>query len=60
MHGVRIINTVDDGFKTWNIDASPNRGWDRRDLSDPRLHSLGKHLYLATSTLQPLPCNLYL
>ena len=36
------LNRIDDGFKTWNIDASPNRGWDRRDLSNPTLRSLGR------------------
>ena len=35
-------NTIDPGFKCWNIDASSNRGWMKRDLSDPLLRSLGK------------------
>ena len=37
-----LRSTVDPGFKCWNIDASPNRQWDLRDLSDPLLHSLGR------------------
>lgn len=37
-----VVNVVDEGFKTWNIDASPNREWDTRDLSQPLLHSLGQ------------------
>ena len=36
------LNVVDVGFKCWNIDASPNREWDTRDLSDPLLASLGR------------------
>jgi hypothetical protein len=27
-------------YKSWNIDASPNRQWDVRNLSDPQLHYL--------------------
>ena len=34
-----IVNVVDEGFKTWNIDASPNREWDTRDLSQPLLYA---------------------
>lgn len=37
-HGV--TNTVSRWFKSWNIDASPNRQWETRDLSDPLLHYL--------------------
>jgi hypothetical protein len=38
----RIINIIDEGFKCWNIDASPNRQFETRDLSDPYLTYLGK------------------
>jgi heparanase 1 len=37
-----VTNTIDPGFKCWNIDASPNRQWETRDLSDPFLSYLGK------------------
>lgn len=35
-----VTNTVSRWFKSWNIDASPNRQWETRDLSDPLLHYL--------------------
>jgi hypothetical protein len=33
---------TDPGFKSWNIDASPNRQWNVRDLSDRTLRSLAR------------------
>jgi hypothetical protein len=36
---------TDRRFKSWNIDASPNRGWEVRNLSQPKLH------YLAAASL---------
>ena len=36
------VSRTDGGFKCWNIDASPNRQWETRDLSNPLLHSLGR------------------
>ena len=36
---------TDPHFKSWNIDASPNRGWEVRNLSQPKLH------YLAAASL---------
>ena len=38
-------HTVDTGFKCWTIDASENRGWEQRNLSDPKLR------YLAAASL---------
>ena len=35
-----VVNNVSRWFKSWNIDASPNRQWETRDLSDPKLHFL--------------------
>ena len=35
-----LANTIDPGFKCWNIDASTNRGWLTRDLSSPVLRDL--------------------
>jgi hypothetical protein len=37
-----VLSRTDPGFKCWNIDASPNREWEKRDLSDPLLASLGR------------------
>jgi hypothetical protein len=37
-----IRSRTDPGFKCWNIDASPNREWETRDLSNPLLASLGR------------------
>ena len=37
-----ILSQTDTGFKCWNIDASPNREWETRDLSSPLLASLGR------------------
>ena len=37
-----VLSRTDDGFKCWNIDASPNREWETRDLSSPLLASLGR------------------
>ena len=31
---------TDPRFKSWNIDASPNRGWEVRNLSQPKLHRM--------------------
>ena len=39
-----VSNIVSRWFKSWNIDASPNRQWETRDLSNPLLH------YLATAS----------
>lgn len=35
-----LISRTDPHYKSWNIDASPNRQWDTRNLSDPQLHYL--------------------
>ena len=35
-----ITNKVSRWFKSWNIDASPNRQWETRNLSDSLLHFL--------------------
>eukprot|EP00041_Stephanoeca_diplocostata_P007397 m.105224 g.105224 ORF g.105224 m.105224 type:complete len:597 (-) comp16856_c0_seq3:464-2254(-) len=35
-----VAHVTDPFFKSWNIDASPNREWDTRDLSNPALHYL--------------------
>ncbi len=35
-----VISRTDPFYKSWNIDASPNRQWDSRNLSDPILHYL--------------------
>lgn len=40
-----IVFRTDGRFKSWNIDASPNREWDTRNLSDPKL------VYLARESL---------
>eukprot|EP00037_Helgoeca_nana_P025144 m.271247 g.271247 ORF g.271247 m.271247 type:complete len:616 (-) comp26872_c0_seq1:41-1888(-) len=37
-----VLSRTDPGFKSWNIDASPNREWETRDLSNPLLASLGR------------------
>ncbi len=37
-----VLSRTDPGFKCWNIDASPNREWETRDLSNPLLASLGR------------------
>ena len=37
-----VLSRTDPGFKCWNIDASPNREWETRDLSSPLLASLGR------------------
>jgi hypothetical protein len=34
------ISRINPSYKSWNIDASPNRQWDTRNLSDPLLHYL--------------------
>lgn len=39
-----VIHTTDVHFKSWNIDASPSRQWETRNLSDPQL------LYLANQS----------
>jgi heparanase 1 len=35
-----VVHTIDRHYKSWNIDASPNRQWDTRNLSEPLLHYL--------------------
>ena len=40
--GSNVVNTVSELFKCWNIDASANRGFFVRTLSDPYLHNLGR------------------
>lgn len=37
-----VLSTVHPRFKSWNIDASANRGFFWRNLSDPQLHYLAK------------------
>jgi heparanase 1 len=39
-----VIHTTDVHFKSWNVDASPSRQWETRNLSDPQL------LYLANQS----------
>eukprot|EP00729_Bicosta_minor_P021953 gene21953-2792_t len=38
-----VFHTTDDDFYCWTIDASPDRGWEQRNLSDPMLHYLARH-----------------
>jgi hypothetical protein len=42
VHTGAVLSRTDPGFKCWNIDASPNREWETRDLSSPLLASLGR------------------
>ena len=38
--GDHVVHRTDPGFRSWTIDASPNRGWEQRNLSLPKLHYL--------------------